>query len=87
MIVKLLEDEEPRYVPIEQAKARLVEEKVDPGLLTAVIMAVGKYDPRWQCVMFLEQDECCTVSIAGFDRSETVGSVSWTPGTSTRPGQ
>lgn len=78
MVVKLLEDAEPRYVPIEEAKAHLVEERVDPGLLTAVLIAVGKYDTKWQAVHFVEHEECCTVSILSYDRSECVWSESWT---------
>ncbi len=79
MVVKLSEDVEPRYVPIEEAKARLVEQGVETDLLFAVIHAVRTYDTKWQCVFFLELEECCTVTIVGYDRSEVVGSVSWTP--------
>jgi hypothetical protein len=79
MVVKLLEDAEPRYIPREEAKTRLVEERADPGLLVAVLMATDKYDPKWQAVLFLELKECCTVSIIGYHKSEMVGSVSWTP--------
>lgn len=79
LVVQLLEDAAPRFVPIEEAKARLVEERVDPGLLTAVLIAVDKYDPKWQAVMLLEREECSTVSILGYDRSECVWSESWTP--------
>lgn len=78
MIVQLLEDTTPRFVPIEEAKARLVEERVDPGLLTAVLIAVGKYDTKWQAVHFVEREECCTVTILSYDRSECVWSESWT---------
>lgn len=78
LIVQLLEDEAPRFVPIEKAKARLVEEKVDPGLLTAVLIAVDKYDTKWQAVHFLEVEECSTVSILSYDRSDVVWSESWT---------
>lgn len=66
-------------MPIEEAKAGLVEQGVEPELLYAVVFAVRSYDTKWQCVLFLEQEECCTVSIVGYDRSEVVGSVSWTP--------
>lgn len=79
MVVKLVEDQQPRYVPIEEAKANLVEQGVEPDLLSAVIHAVRKYDTRWQAVLFLELEECCTVSIVGYGRSEVVGSMSWTP--------
>lgn len=79
VVVMLREDKEPRYVPIEEAKAGLVEQGVEPELLYAVVFAVRSYDTKWQCVLFLEQEECCTVSIVGYDRSEVVGSVSWTP--------
>lgn len=79
LVVQLLEDKTPRFVPIEEAKVRLVEERADPDLLLAVFMAVDKYDPKWQVVVFLERDECSTVSILGYDRSECVWSESWTP--------
>lgn len=78
LVVQLLEDATPRFVPIEDAKARLVEERVDPGLLTAVLIAVGKYDTKWQAVHFVEREECSTVSILSYDRSECVWSESWT---------
>lgn len=79
LVVQLLEDKTPRFVPIEEAKVRLVEERADPDVLLAVFMAVDKYDPKWQVVMFLERDECSTVSLLGYDRSECVWSESWTP--------
>jgi hypothetical protein len=79
VVVRLMEDVEPRYAPREEIKARLVEEKADPGLLVAVLMAVDKYEPRWQAVYLLEQEECCTVTLVSHNRSEAVGSVSWTP--------
>ena len=79
VIVKLMEDVEPRNAPREEMKARLVEEKADPGLLVAVLIAVDKYEPRWQAVYLLEQEECCTVTLVSHNRSEVVGSVSWTP--------
>ena len=79
VVVKLMEDVEPRYAPREEIKARLVEERADPGLLVAVLMAIDKYEPRWQAVYLLEQEECCTVTIVGHNRSELVGSVSWAP--------
>jgi hypothetical protein len=79
IIVRLVEDKTPRYVAREQAKERLVANRVDPGLLTAVLIAVGKYDTKWQAVMLLEREECSTVSILGYDRSEVVWSESWTP--------
>ena len=79
MIVQLLEDVTPRFVPTEEAKTRLVEEQVDPGLLTADLIAVGKYDTKWQAVHFVEREECCTATILGYDRSEVVWSESWTP--------
>jgi hypothetical protein len=79
LVVQLLEDLVPRFAPIEEAKARLVEERADPDLLLAVLMAVDKYDPKWQVVVFLEREECSTVTILGYDRSECVWSESWTP--------
>lgn len=79
LVVQLLEDATPRFVPIEEAKARLVEERADPDLLLAVFMAVDRYDPKWQVVVFLEREECSTVSILSYDRSECVWSESWTP--------
>lgn len=68
-----------RFVPIEEAKARHVDERVGPGLLTVFLIAVGKYDTKWHAVMLLEREECSTVSIRGHDRSECVWSESWTP--------
>lgn len=79
VVARLLEDVEPRYAPREEIKARLVEEKADPGLLVAVLIAVDKYDPKWQAVYLEEREECITVSIVGHEGSEIVGSVSWTP--------
>ena len=55
VVVKLMEDVEPRYVPIDEIRASLIEEKADPGILFGVIYATGKYEPRWQAVYLLEQ--------------------------------
>jgi hypothetical protein len=63
MIVKLIDGVEPRYVPIEEAKTRLVQQGVEPEHLFAAIYAVRKYDTKRQCVLFLELEECCTVNI------------------------
>lgn len=41
MIVTLIEDVEPRCILIEEAKARLVEQGVEPDLLYAVVLAAG----------------------------------------------
>lgn len=41
MIVKLIEDVEPRCIPIEEAKARLFEQGVEPDLLYSVVFAAG----------------------------------------------
>lgn len=78
-IVMLLEDAEPRYVPVEELKASLAEARVEPDLLFGAVYAIRKYDPKWQAVLFLEQEECCTVTIVGYEKSEVVESVSWTP--------
>lgn len=72
VVVKLLEDGEPRYSAREEIEARLVEEKADPALLVAVLRALNKNDPKWQAVYLLERKECITVSIVGNDRSEVV---------------
>lgn len=74
----LLEDAEPRYVPAEEIKASFPEAQVEPRPLAGVLYAVDKYHPKWQAVLFLEQEECCTVSIVGHEKSEVVESVSWT---------
>ncbi len=50
VVVKLMEDVEPRYVPIDEIKASLVEEKADPGILFGVLYGCDKYEPRWQAV-------------------------------------
>ena len=74
MVVKLIKDVEPRHVPIEEAKARPVEQGVEAELLyellDAVVFAARKYDPKWQCVQFPEEADCCTISIVGYGRSE-----------------
>lgn len=78
LVVEPLEDQTPRFVPVEEARARLVEERVAPGFLTAALIAVRKYDAKWQAVHFVEREECSTVSILSYDRSECVWSESWT---------
>lgn len=79
VVVVLSGEPEARYASRNEIKERLAEAQAEPGLLAGVLYAVDKYAPEWQCVLFLEQEECCTVSIVGHDRSEVVGSVSWTP--------
>ena len=80
VVVKLMEDVEPRYVPIDEISASLVEERADPGILFGVLYGSGKYEPRWwQAVYLLEQEECCTVTLVSHNRGEVVSSVSWTP--------
>lgn len=74
----LLEDAEPRYVPVEELKASLAEARVEPGLLAGVLFAVDKYDPKWQAVVLLEREEFCTLSIVGYEKSELVEAVSRT---------
>jgi hypothetical protein len=79
VVVKLVEDAEPRYAPVEEVKARLVEEKADPDILFGVLYGCDKYDTKWQTVLLLELEECCTVSIVSYNRSETVASVTFAP--------
>lgn len=74
--IALIEDSRDACVGVGRG---LVEERVDPGLLTAVLITVGKYDVKWQAVHFVEREECGTVSILSYDRSECVWSESWTP--------
>lgn len=78
-IVMLLEDAEPRYVPVEELKASLAEARVEPDLLFGVVHAIRKYDPLWEAVLVIEQEDCLTVPIVGYERSEVVESVSWSP--------
>lgn len=58
-------------------RARLGFEQVDPDLLAGVLLAADKYDPAWQAVVLFETPELCCVSIVGYDRSETVASISF----------
>gem|GEM_PF-5165076 len=52
-----------RYASRAEIKERLAEALVEPELLAGVLYAVDKYDPKWQAVLFLEQEACCTVSV------------------------
>jgi hypothetical protein len=79
VVVKLMEDVEPRYVPVDEVKASIVREKADPGILFGVLYGCDKYEPRWQAVYLLEQEDCCTVTLLSHNRSEVLSSVSWTP--------
>lgn len=78
LIVKLLEDAVPRFVPKEEAKARLVAERADADLLMHVLIATGKYDTKWQAVLLLELAECPVLEILSYDKIEVVWSASWT---------
>lgn len=78
VVVCLSGEPEARYASRSEITERLAEARVEPGLLAGVLYAVDKYDPKWQAVLFLEQEECCTVSIVGQCRNEVVKSVSWT---------
>lgn len=52
------------------------------GLDRPVAREAAETDPRGRgyfSLLFLELEECCTVSIVGYDRSEVVEPVSWTP--------
>jgi len=79
VVVSVSDEPGVRYAARQEIKERLAEAQADPGLLAAVLFAVDKYDPKWQAVLLVETPECCTVSIVGYERSETIGSVSWTP--------
>lgn len=78
IVVKLLEDHAPRFVAIEEAKSRLVAAGADADLLVALLMAVGKYDTKWQAVFLLEYPECTVVEILSHDKIEVIWSASWT---------
>lgn len=78
VVVCLSGEPEARYASRAEIKERLVEAQADPGILAGVLYAVDKYDPKWQVVLLLEQEECCTVTIVGYEKSELVESVSWT---------
>jgi hypothetical protein len=78
MVVLLRGDEEPRYAPIEEAKESLAKAEAEPDLLAAVIYATGKYDPRWEAVLFLEEGEGFIVYIVRHNGAEVIGGVGWT---------
>ncbi len=79
VVVSVPDESGVRYAPRQRIKERLAEAQADPGPLAAVLYSVDKYAPKWQAVLRVETPECCTVSIIGYDKSEMVGSVSWTP--------
>jgi hypothetical protein len=78
MVVLLRGDGEPRYAPIEDAKESPANAKVEPDLLTAVIYATGKYDPRWEAVLLLEEGDGFTVYIVRHNGAAVIGGVGWT---------
>jgi hypothetical protein len=79
IVVVLRGDEEPRYAPIDEAKASLAGADAEPDLLASVIYATAKYDPKWEAVLFLEGDEGFTVYIVRTNRAEAIGGISWSP--------
>jgi hypothetical protein len=68
-----LRNEELRYAPIEEMKAKLAEARAEPDLLTAVIYASSKYDPKWEAVLFTEEIEGFMVFIVRTSGAEAVG--------------
>lgn len=65
--------------PIEEAKESLAAVKAEPDLLASVIYATGKYDPKWEAVLLLEQDEALTVYIMRLAGAVAVGGIYSSP--------
>ncbi len=51
-------------------KASLAEAWVESELLFGVVHATRKCDPEWEAVLVQEQEDCLTVTIVGYKRSE-----------------
>ena|GEM_PF-3048551 len=78
-VVVLLDDPEPLYVRADEAVAQLTEWRAEAEIIDAVARATTDYDPEHEAVVVREDAISFTVSIEGYDASETVGSVTLSP--------